>query len=138
MLLIVNTTPQDHLEIIIANKRDGFKVKKVLGRYNQAEKLMPAIDKFFGAQKIKLEKFRGIGVVSGPGGFTAVRIGVAVANALAFASSLPVAAIKADEFKNNDELVAKLWEKIRRTPSGKIVMPYYDREPNITKPRIKN
>lgn len=132
MILIINTTPSDYLEIILAEKKDSYQAKQVLGRFNQAEKLLPAIDKFLQAKKVKAEKIRAIGVVSGPGGFTAVRIGVAVANGLGYGLNLPVTGIKASEFKNNDELVLKIFEKVKIPTKTKLVMPYYDREPNIT------
>lgn len=155
MLLIINTTPKDYLEIILATKRDDFKihpiksakggipiksglfyrVKKIPGRYNQAEKLMPAIDKLLSSQKVPPKKLTGLGVVTGPGGFTSVRIGVACANTLSWSLDLPLAGIRADQFDNHDDLVAKIFEQIKKLPKGKLVMPFYDREPNITKVR---
>ena len=132
MLLIINTTTQDYLEIILVGDRGEFKVKKIIGRYSQAEKLMPAIDKFLQAQKSPINQLSGLGVVTGPGGFTAVRIGVAVANALAWSLNLPLVGIRADEFSNNDDLVAKISDRINGLPRSKLVIPAYDLEPNIT------
>lgn len=132
MILIINTTPVDHLEIILANKKDDFKVKKINGRFSQAEKLLPAIDRMLQAQKTKPEKLRAVGVVSGPGGFTAVRIGVAVANGLGYALNLPIIGIKGDEFADDKELVLKIFERAKSVKPAKLVMPHYDREPNIT------
>jgi len=137
MILIINTTPADHLEIILANKRDDFKIKKVLGRFNQAEKLLPAISQLLQKNKIKAEKLRALGVVIGPGGFTSVRIGVAVANGLAYGLNLSVVGVKADEFADNNELVAKIFDRARGLKPAKLVMPFYDREPNITMPKKK-
>lgn len=137
MILIINTTPADHLEIILANKKDDFKVKKIPGRFNQAEKLLPAVSKLLAAQKIKMEKIRAIGVVIGPGGFTAVRIGVAVANGLAYGLNLPIVGIKKDEFADNAELVANIFERANGAKPAKLVMPFYDREPNITMAKVR-
>ncbi len=132
MILIINTTPSDYLEIILADKKDDFKVKKISGRYNQAEKLLPEIAKILQLKKIKPEKLRGFGVVVGPGGFTATRIGVAVSNGLGYGLNLPLAGIKRSEYLDNNELVAKIFERLNGSARIKLVMPYYDREPNIT------
>jgi len=131
MILIINTCLAEQLEIITAEKADKFKVKKIAGKFQQSEKLLPAISaavKSFGG----LKKLKGIGVVTGPGGFTSVRIGVAVANALAYGLNLPIIGLKVSEFKDNQELVEKIFNKIKTAKLANIVMPYYDREPNIT------
>lgn len=135
MILIINTTPNDHLEIIAASRKDEFKAKKIPGRFNQAEKLLPAISKLLSEQKIKLEKLRAIGVVIGPGGFTSVRIGVAVANGLGYGLNLPIIGIKKDEFADNKKLTQKIYDRVKNLKPAKLVMPFYDREPNITKPK---
>jgi hypothetical protein len=59
----------------------------------------------------------------GPGGFSSTRTGVAVANALAFALSIPIAEWPASNRRRGE-------------PSGKaktIILPKYDKEPHITK-----
>lgn len=132
MILIINTTPSDHLEIILADKKDDFKVKKIPGKFNQAEKLLPAVANLLEAQKVKPEKLSVVGVVIGPGGFTSVRIGVAVANGMGYGLNLPIVAIKRDEFVDNAELTNKIFERARGAKPAKLVMPFYDREPNIT------
>jgi len=137
MILIINTTPSDHLEIILAKKPDDFKIKKISGRFNQAEKLLPAIAELLQAQKIKPEKLTGIGVVIGPGGFTSVRIGVAVANGLGYGLDLPIVGIKRDEFIDENDLTAKIFQRAKTLKPAKLVMPFYDREPNITVAKIK-
>jgi len=131
MLLIINTTPSDYLAIILADK-NSFKVKKIRSRFNSAEMLVPAIDKFIKSQKLSIKKLSGIGVVTGPGGFTGVRSGVAVANALGWSLNLPIAGLRTDQFSGNMDLVGKMLKLIKDIPHGRLVMPYYDRAPNIT------
>jgi len=132
MILIINTIPRDHFSILLAQKRGDFKVKKVAGTFHQAEKVLPTIDQILKKEKIKLSALRGIGVVTGPGGFTSVRVGVAVANGLGYGLSLPIIGIKADQFSNDKELVEKVFDGIKADSKRKLVEPVYDREPNIT------
>ncbi|MFA5020624.1 MAG: tRNA (adenosine(37)-N6)-threonylcarbamoyltransferase complex dimerization subunit type 1 TsaB [Patescibacteria group bacterium] len=132
MILIINTTSNDHLEIILAGRPADFKVKKIPGKFNQAEKLLPAIAKLLAAEKIKPEGLKAIGVVVGPGGFTSVRIGVAAANGLGYGLRVPVVGIKSAEFSDQRELVAKIFARAKSSAKSKLARPFYDREPNIT------
>lgn len=135
MILIINTAPQDHMTVILAQKKDSFKAKTISGQFRQAEKLLPTIDAICKKNGAALNKLRGIGVVVGPGGFTSVRIGVAVANAFAYSLNLPIIGLKLSDFSDDKELVAKVFEKIKTVKPAKLVLPFYDREPNITMPK---
>jgi tRNA threonylcarbamoyl adenosine modification protein YeaZ len=131
MILIINTSLVDQMEIILAEKPENFKIKKIKGKFNQSEKLLPAIDLLLKNNKA-IGKLKGIGVVVGPGGFTSVRIGVAVANALAYGFKVPVVGLRKDQFDGNNDLVAKIIKLQRSAKVSKLVMPFYDKEPNIT------
>ena len=119
MTLYINTTIHD--EIIIA-LRDGDKVlaeKKIGAPRQQAEKLLPSIDRLLKAKKIKLTQLKKIIVSNYGGSFTSLRIGVITANTLAYALNISVEA----EPKTNK--VNKKFSKYS------LVEPIYDREPNI-------
>ena len=137
MILIINTAPQDHMTVILAQKKDSFKAKTVSGQFRQAEKLLPAIDAILKKNGATLEKLRGLGVVTGPGGFTSVRIGVAVANAFAYSLNLPLVGLKLSDFSDDKELVAKVFDQLKTAKPAKLALPFYDREPNITMPKNK-
>lgn len=69
---------------------------------------------------------QGIVVFQGPGSFTGLRIGLTVANTLAYARQIPIVATAADDW---------LVQGINRLISGendKIAMPEYGAEANIT------
>ncbi|HUC96429.1 MAG TPA: tRNA (adenosine(37)-N6)-threonylcarbamoyltransferase complex dimerization subunit type 1 TsaB [Candidatus Saccharimonadales bacterium] len=70
-----------------------------------------------------------IGVLEGPGSFTGIRIGLTVMNTIADSQNIPI--IGARGRKWQDEVLAKL----HAGKNEKIVLPYYDRGANITKPR---
>ena len=116
---------------------------RIKAKYQQSEKLLKTIDKLLKTcgkvqRTLDLSQIKAIVVVNGPGPFTATRIGVATANALAYGLNIPVVGIKASEFKNIDELIKKgecLSDKqiAYRTSKLNIVEPFYDKEPSITK-----
>ncbi|MCX6798293.1 MAG: hypothetical protein NTX66_03745 [Candidatus Falkowbacteria bacterium] len=85
---------------------------------SQAEKLLPAIDKLLKKNKVKLSDLRKIIVADSGGSFTSLRIGVATANALAYALNIPIEA-------ENKRSKVKISQGIR------IVKPLYDHEPSI-------
>jgi tRNA threonylcarbamoyladenosine biosynthesis protein TsaB len=123
MTLYINTVLKD--EIIIA-LREGNKIiaqKKMPANHNQAEKLVPGIDRLLKSRKIKLSALKKIIVANRGGSFTALRIGVITANALAYALKIPVVA---EEPEGGNQ------KKFR---SYNIVEPFYDREPNIGAPK---
>ena len=134
MYLIINTTPADKVEIILAKTKDDFKLKVMPGERKQSEKLLAGIDSFLTANKLKFDKLKGIGVVSGLGRFTSIRIGVTIANVLAYGLEIPVVGIETGEYGDNyQQLTEKVIIRLNRAKPGKVISPVYDAEPNITK-----
>lgn len=131
MILIINTAINKSLEVVLAKNSDDFNVKEVEGEYKQAENLLPLIKESLNSWQKEISDITGIAVVTGPGGFTALRIGVVTANVLAYALNIPVVGLSLDEFSDNKELVEKSINKLKETKSGGVVMPEYGREPNI-------
>lgn len=72
----------------------------------------------------------GIGVVAGPGSFSAVRSGVLIANLLSRVFGLPLYGLS----KNEAADLSQVRERLRSgsVKSSPYVAPVYDAEPNIT------
>ena len=132
MYIIINTTDDKKIEVILAQSEDAFKIKSVSGEKKQSERLLATIENLLIEGKTTPAKLKGIGVVTGPGGFTSVRIGVVVANTLAYALNKNVFGIKKMEFKDSKDLVKIIIAGFKAEKAKKIVLPYYDREPNIS------
>lgn len=133
MFLIINTTDNKLIKIILAQSEDFFELKNVKGERQQSEKLLFGINNFLKQNKIKMNQLKGIGVVSGSGSFTALRIGVVTANTLAHALKVPVVGINLKDFSSNKELVNKIINKLKQAKVGDIVLPEYGQSPNIGK-----
>jgi len=134
MFLIINTSKNTEMDLLLAKSKTDFKLINLPAYRRQSEKLLAAIDDFLKLNKIMINQLQGIGVVTGPGGFTSVRIGVVCANTLAYALNVPVFGIRADKFKTEAQLVSKTVAGLEKKRGfGGLVLPYYDREPNITK-----
>ena len=84
------------------------------------------IDEVIGAD---FSDLRGIIVCVGPGSYTGVRVGVTVANSMALSLNIPIVGYKREEDFNRADLQLPIFI----AP----VMPYYEREPLITKPKAR-
>ena len=85
-----------------------------------------------------------VAVVSGPGAFSALRLGIATVNALAWSLKIPLIELSADEAVSDKKLldVLKLKTQNSKLPSTSLrtgkaksfipIIPKYGREPNIT------
>lgn len=135
MILVIHTADQSQVFLSLAKAGKLIAKKQFNAQYHQAERLLFAIDKLLKAKSCKLKAITGIVVVSGPGPFTALRIGIATANTLAWALKIPVAGIKLDEFNNISELIKISEKKIKKAKTGNIIKPFYGMEPNITRRR---
>lgn len=132
MFLIINTA--ESKRAIVALGCDDFLLDKIAinAEYKESEKLLPAIDKLLRKNKAKPMDLRGVAVVTGPGGFSSLRVGLATANALGYALKIPVVGVKVNEFEDLDDLNKIGWSRLKKVKVGEIVVPFYGREPNIT------
>lgn len=89
MILYINT--QDRKVITVGLKKDG-KIIDDRSSENEygSQVLLPLIVKLLKRNKIDFKDLKGIEVETGPGSFTGLKVGAAVANALAFSLDIPV------------------------------------------------
>jgi len=131
MYLFINTASIEKIILALVNRQGNILArKKIKAKYQQSEKLLINIDKLIKSDR---NKIKGIIVVSGPGSFTGLRIGVTTANALSFAWNIPVVAVKQSDFGKMTEIGVK---KLNQVKTIEYVMPAYGQEPNISKPAI--
>jgi len=58
-----------------------------------------------------------------------------LANTFGYLLGVPVLGLKREEFKDEKEFLEKGYEKMTKAKKGRIVLPAYGKEPNITKPK---
>lgn len=94
-----------------------------------ATTLVGKIDEFLEDNSVGTQALTGIIVFSGSGSFTGLRIGATVANALAYSHGISVVAGEGENWLIGGAV------KLKLVKPGNYVVPTYDREPNITKPK---
>lgn len=135
MYLIINTIEDDRFSLALTDAEGNF-IKSVIkrGKYIQAEKILPTIDRLI-KPKYSYRQLKGVVVSRGPGGFTSIRIGVITANTFSYALNIPVVGLKANQYKDINDLAKKGVRLVKKNKNKEIVIPFYGREPNITKPK---
>lgn len=108
LTVAINTSTR---KISVALLKDGkpFGEKSWNSRKDEAEKLLPNIERLLKKEKKQWKDVREVFVVSGPGPFTGLRVGVTTANALAWSTGSTM--IAADVF---EYLRAMLPSKVSR------------------------
>jgi tRNA threonylcarbamoyladenosine biosynthesis protein TsaB len=86
------------------------------------------VNKILQKQGIGLEGLSGLVVFKGPGSFTGLRIGISVANTLAYSLNLPIVGVDGEKWLHDGANLLK-------AKNHKIVLPEYGALPNITKPK---
>ena len=94
-----------------------------------ADTLLAEIKKLLSRHGADWNRLEGVVVYRGPGSFTGLRIGITVANTIAYAQNLPIVGTTGEDWAQEG---VKLLEEA--TPGGQ-VMPEYGAEPNISKPK---
>ncbi|MBI5077654.1 hypothetical protein HZB94_04725 [Candidatus Falkowbacteria bacterium] len=147
MFLLIDTEQNNWFAVAVGEK-DISRFKIVKKEFSQSELLLKTISRLLspnGKSPNSIPRPEAIFVVQGPGAFSALRVGIATANALGFAWGAPVIGVKLKKEWQAMELKVKLkaiWEtgvkavdgqsrKIKRTE--KIVIPVYGQSPNIGK-----
>lgn len=156
MILAINTASENvSIALFQPKKIQPRRLDSVLGKEiswksykTQSKELLPKIDKFLNKNKIKLQDLQAIVVFQGPGSYTGLRVGISVANSLAWSLDISVigiiqnAKIKMQSQNAKSKIfqkkminypraleIAKKSEKILRTLKkkefSKIVVPYY-------------
>jgi tRNA A37 threonylcarbamoyladenosine modification protein TsaB len=125
MILIIAITNKE--SFIGVAKEGKYLAVTPISKENQRDNIFLKVSELIGPQDIT-----GVIVYIGPGPFTGVRVAVSIANAIAFALSVPVAGVAKIDQK---EEILKVGLQILKEGGEKLVFPVYDREPNITKPK---
>lgn len=78
------------------------------------------------SQKSDWPDINGIVVFQGPGSFTGLRIGITVANAVAYGNGVPVVATQGDDWLETG------LQRLQKGENDQLALPHYGAEANIT------
>jgi tRNA threonylcarbamoyladenosine biosynthesis protein TsaB len=129
--MIILTIRTDRPEAEIGLYEDGKKLiyENWQAHRQLAETLHVKIKDVLATQKMELADVQGIVCYKGPGSFTGLRIGLSVANALAYALGIPVVSETGDDWQE------KGISRLKKGGNERIAMPEYGADVHITLPK---
>ena len=133
MFLFINSCRNNEITITIFSK-DG-KIKKTVKSDIAHKKSLALneIEKLLRSQKVDIKKIEGIVCSRGQGNFSSVRAGVSIANAFAWFLHIPIAEVfDTDVPSDKKDMENFLQNSIAQGKVGRIIEPWYGKEPNIT------
>ena len=95
-ILILDTA--DNKKILVGlsiNGKEDITTEKITS--NRTQIILPMIDEILKKHSLKPEDLSEIRINTGPGSFTGLRVGLAIANALSFALKIPINGKKVGE-----------------------------------------
>lgn len=88
-ILSIDTSNNKEITVSLVLEDRTFE-KKLAQEKTRAEEVLILIDQLVKEHQFSLEKLDTIKVHTGPGSFTGLRVGIAIANTLAFSLGIPV------------------------------------------------
>lgn len=86
--LYIDTSSSEHIRVGI--EKDGKVVEKGAQKQTQAQEVLPMMKELLRGQKLALSDITAIKVSTGPGSYTGLRVGVAIANMLGKLLGVPI------------------------------------------------
>lgn len=129
MLILTIRTDKPEAELGLYNDSEQLAYQTWPAHRQLAETIHLKIDELLKSQHKTLQDLAGLVAFQGPGSFTGLRIGLTVANALAYSLRIPIVAAQTDDW------VQLGLADLRRGKNQRLALPEYGAAPNITAPK---
>ena len=129
MIVLTLRTDNPEAELGIYDDQAQLAYVKWQAHLKLSKTIHTQIKKILNKSSISLKQVQGIVCYSGPGSFTGLRIGLSVANALAYAQSIPIVA------KSGPNWIKTGIKDLQAGKNDKIALPKYGRPAATTPPR---
>jgi tRNA threonylcarbamoyladenosine biosynthesis protein TsaB len=129
MLILAIRTDKPEAELYLYDGAKKLAELKWQAHLKLAETLNSKIEEILNLLSISYEELGGIAVFKGPGSFTGLRIGMSVANALAYAQGIPIIV------RGGPNWLEQAVKDLENGKNDKIATPEYSSGPHVTKPR---
>jgi len=124
MILSINTSTDTYQFALFG---DGVKKEFSAKRKDQKDALF-FIDKFLKENNVNLQDLKAITVFRGPGSFTGLRVGISIANTLAFVLEIPIFGFSGNKYQKEPlKMAQEAFKRIKnkKTKTTPLVKPIY-------------
>lgn len=129
MIILGARTDKPEAELYLYDGNKKLAEIKWQAHLKLAETLNTKIEEILNKSNISYDELQGIAVYKGPGSFTGLRIGMSVANALAYAQNIPIVS------KSGEDWLAESIMALEKGQNDKVVVPEYGASARTTQPR---
>lgn len=128
MLVLTIRTDQPEAEIGLYQDDQQLAYTTWLAHKQLSNTIHHKIQDLLASQSKTLQDLTGIIAYEGPGSFTGLRIGLSVANALAYGLGLPAVG------STNEDWISHGLDRLKHVHKNRVVLPNYGAPPHITRP----
>lgn len=129
MLILTIRTDKPEAEIGLYNDGEQLAYEKWPAHRELSITIHQKIQELLKSQNKKWQSIEGVICFKGPGSFTGLRIGLSVANTLAFSLGIPIVSQQKNDWIN------KGVKQLQKGDNEKVALPKYGAPVRITKPR---
>ena len=129
MIILALRTDKPEAELYLYDGHKQLAELKWPAHLKLAETLNSKIEEILNKSSIAYSQLEAVAIYKGPGSFTGLRIGVSVANALAYAQAIPIIA------KSGDDWLEKSLKALQTGQNDQITTPKYGAPLRVTKPK---
>lgn len=129
MLILTIRTDRPEAELGVYQDEKELAYTKWQAHLELSKTIHKELDKILNKSSKSLDDVQGIVCFKGPGSFTGLRIGLSVANALAYARDIPIVA------SSGKNWIEAGIQALAKAKNDKIALPKYGSQPYITPPR---
>jgi tRNA threonylcarbamoyladenosine biosynthesis protein TsaB len=129
MIVLAIRTDKPEAELYLYDGDKALAAVKWQAHLKLAETLNSKIKEILNKSSISYDNLGGVAVFKGPGSFTGLRIGMSVANAIAYAQAIPILACGGENWLQH------CLDGLKSGKSDKIAIPEYGSLPHVTQPR---
>lgn len=129
MIVLGIRTDKPEAELYVIANSQQLTTIKWQAHLKLAETLNSKIEEILNKSSISYDELEGIAVFKGPGSFTGLRIGMSVANTLAYSLGVPIIA------KDGDSWLSAAIKELENGRNDKTAVPEYGAPAHTTKPR---
>ena len=129
MIILTMRTDKPEAELYLFDNSKKLAEIKWQAHLKLAETLNDKIEEILNKSSISYKDLGGVAVYEGPGSFTGLRIGISVANAIAYAQGIPIIA------ENGDGWLEQSIAALQNGRDSVIAVPHYSSPARTTRPR---
>lgn len=129
MFILTLRTDKPEAELSVYYNTKKLSSYNWLAHRELAETIHVKIKDILEEQEKSVQQIGAVAVFKGPGSFTGLRIGLSVANALAYSLGIPIVSETGEDWQE------KAVQRLLKGDNDSISLPEYGAAPNITKPK---